>query len=134
MAMGHRRKQQQPDFWIPTADLPQSPGHPFYERLNKVLPTAGFDHVCEQSCRKFYHARLGRPSVPPGVYFRVLLVGYFEKLPSERHAVDLDTSAIVAPAVHAASGGDTTTMWETLEQACNSLQEVREDETAQADT
>ena len=286
MAMGRREVERQADFWVPTAELPQSPGHPFYEQLNRVLAAAGFDRFCEESCRKFYHARLGRPSVPPGVYFRMLLIGYFEKLPSERqiawrcadslslraflglapgdgspddsslnrsrlridlethqavfdwvlkrlaehellkgqrlgidastlaanaamrsivrretgqsyrefltelaqesgiatptaedlakfdrkrkgkkcsnddwfnphdpdakvaklkdgtthlahkneHAVDLDTGAIVAPAVHPANEGDTTTMWGTLEQAANSLQEVREDPTVPADT
>jgi transposase len=286
MALGRRESERQADFWVPTTDLPQSPGHPFYEQLNQVLAAAGFDRFCEDSCRKFYHAKLGRPSVPPGVYFRMLLVGYFEKLPSERqiawrcadslslraflglapgenspddsslnrarlridlethqavfdwvlkrlaehellrgqrlgidastleanaamrsivrretgqsyrefltdlakasgietptaedlakfdrkrkgkkcsnddwfnphdpdakvakmkdgtthlahkneHAVDLDTGAIVAPAVHPANEGDPTTMWGTLEQACQSLQEVREDPTVQADT
>jgi transposase len=84
MALGRRKARRQADFWIPTADLPRSPGHPFCEQLNQVLAAAGFDRFCEDSCRKFYHARLGRPSVPPGVYFRMLLVGYFEKLPSER--------------------------------------------------
>jgi len=286
MAMGRREAERQTDFWVPTTDLPQSSGHPFYEQLNQVLVTAGFDRFCEEDCRKFYAAKLGRPSVPPGVYFRMLMVGYFEKLPSERqiawrcadslslraflglaakgsspddsslnrtrlridlethqavfdwvlkrlaehellrghtlgvdgspleantamrsivrretgqsyrefltdlakasgietptaedlakfdrqrkgkkcsnddwfnphdpdakvakmkdgtthlaheneHAVDLETGAVVAPAVHPADEGDTTTMWGTLEQACNSLQEVREDETVAADT
>ena len=50
----------------------------------RCWPAAGFDRFCEQGCRKFYAAKLGRQSVPPGVYFRMLLVGYFEKLPSER--------------------------------------------------
>jgi transposase len=286
MALGRRKPEPQSEFWVPTADLPQSPGHPFYEQLNEVLAAAGFDRFCEERCRKFYAAKLGRPSVPPGVYFRMLLVGYFEKLPSERqmawrcadslslraflglapkvsspddsslnrtrlrldlethqavfdwvlkrlaehellkgrtlgvdgstleanaamrsivrretgqsyrefltdlaqasgietptaedlakfdrkrkgkkcsnddwfnphdpdakvaklkdgtthlahkneHAVDLETGAIVAPAVHPADEGDTTTMWGTLEQACNSLREVRDDETVKADT
>jgi transposase len=286
MAMGQRQSEQQAEFWVPTADLPQSPGHPFYEQLNQVLAAAGFDRFCEERCRKFYAEKLGRPSVPPGVYFRMLMVGYFEKLPSERqiawrcadslslraflglapgenspddsslnrtrlridlethqavfdwglkrlaehellkgrtlgvdastleanaamraivrretgqsyrefltdlakasgietptaedlakfdrrrqgkkcsnddwfnphdpdakvakmkdgtthlahkneHAVDLETGAIVAPAVHPAGEGDTTTLLGTLEQACTSLQEVREDETVQADT
>jgi transposase len=286
MAMGRQKSERQSEFWVPTANLPQSPGHPFYEQLNQVLAAAGFDRFGEERCRKFYAAKLGRPSVPPGVYFRMLMVGYFEKLPSERqiawrcadslslraflglapgedspddsslnrtrlridlethqaifdwvlkrlaehellkghvlgvdastmeanaalraivrreteqsyrefltdlakasgietptaedlakfdrkrkgkkcsnddwfnphdpdakvakmkdgtthlahkneHAVDLETGAIVAPAVHPADEGDTTTMWGTLEQACNSLQEVREDETVAADT
>lgn len=286
MALGRRKAERQTDFWVPTANLPVSPGHPFYEQLNQVLAAAGFDRFCEERCRPFYAPRLGRPSVPPGVYFRMLMVGYFEKLPSERqiawrcadslslraflglapgagspddsslnrsrlridlethqavfdwvlkrlaehellkgrvlgvdastleanaamrsivrretgqsyrefltdlaqasgietptaedlakfdrqrkgkkcsnddwfnphdpdakvakmkdgtthlahkneHAVDLETGAIVAPVVHPADEGDTTTMWGTLEQACNSLQEVREDETVKADT
>jgi transposase len=286
MALGRRKVERQTDFWVPTADLPQSPGHPFYEQLNQVLAGADFDRFCEDSCRKFYAEKMGRPSVPPGVYFRMLLVGYFEKLPSERqiawrcadslllraflglapgagspddsslnrsrlridlethqamfdwvlkrlaehellkgrvlgvdastleanaamrsivrretgqsyrefltdlaqasgletptaeelanfdrqrkgkkcsnddwfnphdpdakvakmkdgtthlahkneHAVDLETGAIVAPAVHPADEGDTTTMWGTLEQACTSLREVRDDPTVPADT
>jgi transposase len=286
MALGRRESERQSEFWVPTAGLPQSPGHPFYEQLNQVLAAAGFDPFCEAACRPFYAEKLGRPSVPPGVYFRMLMVGYFEKLPRERQiawrcadslslraflglapgknspddsslnrtrlridqethqavfdwglkrlaehellkgrvlgvdastleanaamraivrretgqsyrefltdlakasgmetptaedlakfdrqrqgkkcsnedwfnphdpdaqvaklkdgtthlahknepAVDLETGAIVAPAVHPADEGDTTTMWDTLEQACNALQEVREDETVQADT
>ena len=84
MAMGQRQSERQAGFWVPTASLPQSPGHPFYEQLNQVLAAAGFDRFCEERCRKFYAAKLGRPSVLPGVYFRMLLVGYFKKLPSER--------------------------------------------------
>jgi transposase len=286
MAMGRRKGRRQAELWVATDALPTSPGHPFYERLNQVLATAGFDAFCEDLCRPFYHAKLGRPSIPPGVYFRMLMVGYFEKLDSERqiawrcadslslraflglgpgagspddssinrarlridsethqavfdwvlkrlaehellkgktlgvdastleanaamrsivrretgqsyreylealakesgietptaedlarfdrkrkgkkcsnqdwfnpndpeakvaklkdgrthlaykneHAVDLETGAIVAPAVHPADQGDTTTMWGTLEQACTSLQEVREDETVASDS
>lgn len=286
MAMGQRKGKRQSEFWVATQDLPASPGHPFYEQLNQVLAAAGFDRFCEQRCQAFYAAKLGRPSVPPGVYFRMLMIGYFEKLPSERqiawrcadslslraflglapgqnspddsslnrtrlrvdlethqavfdwvlkrlaehellkgrvlgvdastmeanaamrsivrretgqsyrefltelaqesgietptaedlakfdrqrkgkkcsnddwfnphepdakiakmkdgtthlahkneHAVDLETGAIVAPAVHPADEGDTTTLPGTLEQACTSLQEVREDETVLADT
>ena len=286
MAMGRRQEEQQSEFWVATQQLPTSPGHPFYEQLNQVLATAGFDAFCEDICQKFYAPKMGRPSIPPGVYFRMLMIGYFEKLDSERqiawrcadslslraflglapgdgspddssinrarlridqethqavfdwvlkrlaehellkgkilgvdgstmeanaamrsivrretgqsyreyleelakasgietptaedlatfdrkrkgkkcsnkdwfnpndpeakvakmkdgtthlahnneHAVDLETGAIVAPAVHPADQGDTTTMWGTLEQACTSLQEVREDETVAADT
>ena len=286
MAMGRRRATVQGEFWIPTDTLRQAPGHPFYERLNTVLHEADFDRFCEAQCAEFYAQKLGRPSVVPGVYFRMLMIGYFEKLDSERqiawrcddsrslraflgiaenkptpdhsnlsrtrqridlethqavfdwvlkrlaehellkgrtlgvdastmeanaamrsivrnesgesyrefltalakesgietptaedlakfdrkrkgkkcsnddwhnphepdakiakmkdgtthlahkneHAVDLETGAIVAPAVHPADEGDTTTLPSTLEQACQSLQEVREDETVQADT
>ncbi len=70
--------------WIATADLPQSAGHPFYERLNRVLDDAGFDTFVEAQCTKFYAEGLGRPSVTPGRCFRLLLLGYFEGLDSER--------------------------------------------------
>jgi transposase len=61
-----------------------SPGHPFYVRLNEVLDAAGFDRFVEEHCRAFYAPVMGRPSLAPGRYFRVLLVGYFEGLDSER--------------------------------------------------
>ena len=60
------------------------PGHPFYKRLNETLDAAGFDGFCEERCRTFYHDRLGRPSLAPGVYFRLQLIGFFEGVNSER--------------------------------------------------
>ncbi len=73
----------QQSMWVATADLPQGGGHPFYERLNQILSTSGFDAFVENLCAGFY-ARMGRPSLAPGRYFRLLLVGYFEGLDSER--------------------------------------------------
>ena len=70
--------------WVATEKLPRSPGHPFYERLNQVLVKAGFDAFVEKLCARFYADRLGRPSLRPGRYFQLLLVGYFEGLNSER--------------------------------------------------
>lgn len=70
--------------WIPTTDLPVSPGHPFYTRLNAILDAAGFDRFAEAQCQAFYAPVMGRPSLPPGRYFRFLLLGYFEGLDSER--------------------------------------------------
>jgi transposase len=70
--------------WIATSDLPASPGHPFYTRLNAVLDAHGFDRFAENQCRRFYAAVMGRPSLGPGQYFRLLLVGYFEGIDSER--------------------------------------------------
>ena len=70
--------------WVATQKLPRSPGHPFYERLNQVLEKAGFDAFVEARCARFYAAGIGRPSLRPGRYFRMLLVGYFEGLNSER--------------------------------------------------
>ena len=81
--MGKRTSEQAP-MWIPTTDLPVSPGHPFYARLNTILDEAGFDRFAEAQCRPFYAAVLGRPGLPPGRYFRLLLLGYFEGLDSER--------------------------------------------------
>ena len=83
MAMGQRTSEQTP-MWIPTTDLPVSPGHPFYARLNTILDAAGFDRFVEVRCRAFYAPVMGRPSLPPGRYFRLLLLGYFEGLDSER--------------------------------------------------
>lgn len=84
MAMGKRDQSQQETFWIPTAELPRSPGHPFYERLNHILEKSGFDTFVESCCRKFYAETMGRPSLAPAVYFRLLLIGYFEGIDSER--------------------------------------------------
>jgi len=70
--------------WVASSDLPRSAGNPFYERLNRVLDEAGFDAFAEEQCAKFYADGVGRPSLPPGRYFRMLLLGYFEGLDSER--------------------------------------------------
>jgi len=83
MALGRRRKQQQ-ELLISTTSLPQSPGHPFYEKLNDLLRGAKFDEHVEDLCAPFYADRRGRPSIPPGVYFRMLFVGYFEGIGSQR--------------------------------------------------
>ena len=83
MAMGKRKSEQAP-LWIPTTELPVSPGHPFYVRLNEILDAAGFDRFVEEQCRPFYAPVMGRPSLPPGRYFQLLLLGYFEGLDSER--------------------------------------------------
>jgi transposase len=84
MALGQRPEQRQADFWIATERLAPAPAHPFYQKLNAVLAAAGFDPFCQRSCQKFYARKMGRPSIPPGVYFRMLMLGYFEKLDSER--------------------------------------------------
>ncbi len=83
MALGKRRSEQQ-EMWVATTSLPKSEGHVFYRKLNEVLAEAGFDRWVERQCRPYYHDRLGRPSIPPGVYFRMLLVGYFEGIGSQR--------------------------------------------------
>lgn len=83
MAIG-RRKKVQTAMWVSASDLPRSPGHPFYARLNRVLAASGFDQFVEAYCEPFYAPVLGRPSLSPGRYFRLMLVGYFEGLDSER--------------------------------------------------
>jgi len=69
--------------WV-SVRLPKSPGHPFYTRLNAVLEAADFDRFVEGLCAQFYAPVMGRPSLAPGRYFRLLLVGYFEGIGSER--------------------------------------------------
>lgn len=84
MAMGTRKmRERQADLWY-DGELPTAPGHPFYKRLNEVLDNAQFDRFCETSCADFYHQKLGRPSLPPGQYFRIMMIGFFEGLDSER--------------------------------------------------
>lgn len=84
MAMGKRKRQRQQRLWVEAEQLAKGPGHPFYSRLNQVLGKHGFDDFAESSCKPFYAERMGRPSLPPGVYFRLLLIGYFEGIDSER--------------------------------------------------
>jgi len=85
MAMGRRANQQRQDpLWIPHTDLPHTVAHPFYDKLNQELEERGFDDFVEQCCAPFYAERMGRPSLPPGRYFRLLLIGYFEGIDSER--------------------------------------------------
>ena len=84
MAMGKRRERQE-SLWIATAELPVTQGHVFYERVNAVLTQYKFDAFAEQECSRFYKsAVMGRPSLAPGIYFRMLMVGYFEGIDSER--------------------------------------------------
>ena len=83
MALGKRQHEQQAA-WVATTDLPKSPGHPFYKKLNQLLCEAGFDEWLETLCSPYYSADRGRESIPPGVYFRMVLVGYFEGISSQR--------------------------------------------------
>lgn len=84
MAMGRRDAGRQQELFITADQLPKSIGHVFYGKLNELLAEAGFDAWVEQLCEKHYAERKGRPGVPPGVYFRMLLVGYFEGIQSQR--------------------------------------------------
>lgn len=82
--MGTRNKRQrQENLWY-GGELPTAPGHPFYKRLSEILDHSQFDSFCETHCARFYHNKLGRPSLPPGQYFRVMMIGFFEGLDSER--------------------------------------------------
>jgi transposase len=85
MGMGRREKQRrQEKLWIAHTELPRTAAHPFYEQLNRLLEGHGFDQFAERECAGFYATRMGRPSLAPGRYFRLLLMGYFEGLDSER--------------------------------------------------
>ena len=84
MAIGKREGERQEELWISSGDLTKSAGHPFYERVNKLLAEAGFDAFVEAECAKFYAGKVGRPGLAPGIYVRMLLVGYFEGIGSER--------------------------------------------------
>ncbi len=82
--MGKRRRIQQPTMWVATTHLPTAASHPFYRRLNELLHEHGFDDFAEAQCASFYAETMGRPGLPPGIYFRLLLIGYFEGIDSER--------------------------------------------------
>lgn len=79
-----RREPEQRGMWVATHELPRSAGHVFDEKLNEVLAKGGFDRFVEERCAPYYAAGEGRPSIAPGVYFRMLFVGYFEGLSSQR--------------------------------------------------
>jgi transposase len=78
------RETEQSSLWVAASELPKAPGHPFYARLNALLETHDFDRFVEDQCRAFYAPVMGRPSLTPGRYFRLLLVGYFEGIDGER--------------------------------------------------
>jgi transposase len=85
MAMGTRKdRERQEDLWVAYTDMAVGPGHPFYVRLNEVLDGEGFDAFVEPLCARFYAEKLGRPGLTPGIYFRSLMIGYFEGIESER--------------------------------------------------
>ena len=83
MAMG-RQGDRQGALMVMWSEMPRSPGHVFYDRLQEVLVGAGFDGFVEEACRAYYAKTMGAPSVPPGRYFRMHMVGYFEGIDSER--------------------------------------------------
>ena len=83
MALRRREVKRQQDLWISTSEIARSPGHVFYQRLSELLHEASFDRFVEGSVAEFY-ASDGRPGVAPGVYFRMLFIGYFEAIDSQR--------------------------------------------------
>src|SRR5580704_10889030 len=84
MAMGKRERDRQPMIWVATTDFPTAASHPFYARLNRLLADHRFDDFAETACQSVYADTIGRPGMPPGIYFRLPFVGYFEGLDSER--------------------------------------------------
>jgi len=85
MAMGTRkRRERQQQLWVAASDIVQTPANAFYDRLNQILDQHHFDRHVEHLCRRYYQGPLGRPSITPGAYFRMLLIGFFEGLDSER--------------------------------------------------
>jgi transposase len=84
MAMGKRKRVRQPTIWVTATDFPTAASHPFYTRLNQLLRQHRFDDFAEAQCATFYAETMGRPGLAPGIYFRLLLIGYFEGIDSER--------------------------------------------------
>jgi transposase len=84
MALGRQRGEKQDALWVEAWKLTSGPAHPFYGKLEELLTKNGFDRFVEGLCEKFYAPKMGRPGVIPGVYFRMLFIGYFEGFASER--------------------------------------------------
>ena len=85
MAMGTRKDRERTEMlWLSATEIRATAAHPFYQRLNELLDSNGFDRFVEGECKEFYAKKMGRPSLTPGIYFRLLLVGYFEGIDSER--------------------------------------------------
>jgi transposase len=87
MRHGHgtrQKRERQEELWVVSSEVVSSPTHAFYDRLNQILDQHHFDRNVERLCRRYYQGRMGRPSITPGVYFRSLLLGYFEGIDSER--------------------------------------------------
>jgi transposase len=85
MGMGRKKdREKQQGLWVASSEIVTTPGHVYYERLNTVLNAEKFDRRVEAMCRKYYKSSSGRPSLTPGTYFRMLLLGYFEGIDSER--------------------------------------------------
>ncbi|MDE2805431.1 MAG: transposase [Gemmatimonadota bacterium] len=83
MAMGRRRKGRQRELFVAASEV-RALGNPFHRALNRLLDEHGFDEFAEAACREFYAEKRGRPGIPPGVYFRMPMVGYLEGIGSER--------------------------------------------------
>jgi transposase len=84
MSMGRRKRERQQELGLATSDIARAPRHVFYDRLAALLAEAGFDGFIEGLCEPYYAEEIGRPGIPPGVYFRMLFLGYFEGLDSQR--------------------------------------------------
>ena len=83
--MGTRKdRERQEDLWVAYTEMAVGPGHPFYVRVNELLDEEGFDAFVEKLCARFYAEKMGRPSLTPGIYFRSLMIGYFEGIEAER--------------------------------------------------
>lgn len=84
MSLGRKKQDRQQQFWVESDSLSDVPRHVFYDRLNELLDQGDFDRWIEQTCQPYYAAKAGRPGIPPGVYFRMLFLGYFEGIDSQR--------------------------------------------------
>ena len=137
MAMGKRSVEEQGALWIRVADLPTTGGHPFYEQVNKILATEGFDRFVEDRYRGFYADQVGRPSLAPAVYFRMLLIGYCDGIDRERGIVWRVSDSMglrrflgYALTDSTADHSTLTSMEQTIQEADNNLVTVMKNETA----
>jgi transposase len=115
MAMGRRRKRvRQEGLWTPTAALPVGTSHSFYQRLNQILDEQKFDEYVERVCEDFYAGEVGRPGLSTGIYFRLLMVGYFEGIDSERRVSSSGSRLPLLRKSHAPGNGVLFSFWVVL--------------------
>ncbi len=84
MGLGKRRQHNQRELWVPTSEVPKGLAHPFYDKLNQVFREENLDRMLEAAAAPYYGKRNSRPGLPAGVYFRMVLIGYFEEIVDRR--------------------------------------------------
>jgi len=81
-----KKTQEQKEFWVVADRLAKATPSRFYELLNGTLERMKFAEQVWASCAPDYAdaTRGGRPGIDPVTYFKMLMIGFFEGIASER--------------------------------------------------